>query len=77
MVRAIGYVTGSPIVAIAGAYLIFGVWDTLIRQEIVPGYSLAGFPAIAVRWDAISLVQLQFCIAGSQDPVPYRERMLI
>ena len=48
MLKAIGYLAGAPTIAVAGGYLIYAVWDTLIRQEVVPNSTLALFPVVAV-----------------------------
>jgi hypothetical protein len=55
MLRAIGYAIGTPVTALAGAYLIYAVWDTLIRHDIVPNSSLGWFPALAVLWGCLCL----------------------
>jgi hypothetical protein len=56
MLKAIGYVLGTPAIAVAGGYLIFALWDTLIRAEIVPNPSLAWFPLVAVLWGCLCLI---------------------
>ena len=55
MLRAFGYAIGAPAIAVAGGFLIYAVWDTLILQEIVSNASLAWFPAIAVLWGCLCL----------------------
>lgn len=53
MLNAIGYIAGTPTIALAGGYLVYAAWDTLIRQEMLPRSSLAWFPLVAVLWGCL------------------------
>lgn len=55
MLRAIGYAIGTPTTASAGGFLIYAVWDTLVRQEIVANSTLTLFPVVAVVWGCLCL----------------------
>lgn len=45
-----------PVGALGGGYIIFVVWDRLIRSEIIPNATLAWFPTVALIWGCIWLV---------------------
>jgi hypothetical protein len=55
MRKAIGYAAGAPMIALAGGYLIYAIWDTLIREELVGNSSFAWFPVVAVLWGCLCL----------------------
>jgi hypothetical protein len=53
----VGYGIGWVGAALAGAWIIFAVWDTLIRQEIgLAPSSLSWFPLVSVLWAGVCMV---------------------
>ncbi len=55
MLRAIGYAAGTSVIALAGGDLIYAIWDTLIREELVRNSSFTWFPVVAVLWGSVCL----------------------
>lgn len=50
MRRVLVLTAGVPLFALGGAYVVFAIWDRLIRSEIVSNGTLSWFPTIAILW---------------------------
>jgi hypothetical protein len=56
MQAKVGYSIASVTAAVAGAWIIFTVWDTLIRHDIaLAPTSLSWFPLVAALWGFLCL----------------------
>ena len=74
MLKAVGYLAGAPTIAVAGGYLVYAVWDTLIRQEVVANSTLTWFPVVAVLWACLCLgAGVLLYRRHSQQHMPRRE----
>ena len=57
MRRFLGYVTGTVAFAVGSAFVVFVVWNRLVRAEIVSNSTLEWFTTVAVIWACL-------CIGG-------------
>jgi hypothetical protein len=74
MLKAVGYLAGAPTIAVAGGFLIYAVWDTLIRQGVVPNSTFVLFPVVAVLWACLCLgAGVLLYRRHSQQHMPRRE----
>ncbi len=55
MVRFVGYATGTVAFAVGSAFLIFVIWNLLIRAEIIANATMEWYPAIAIVWGCLCL----------------------
>jgi hypothetical protein len=55
MRKEAAYAAGIPLFALASIYVIYAVWDQLIRAEFVSNASFSWFPIVAVVWGCVCI----------------------